>query len=164
MKFFVQCSSLFRLQKGPKTSRKKGLTKKRFLIFRHFGRLWLPKSDLSVGQAEAYCETFWRVKCMFTHRHIMSMPLFQLKHEHFSIRSARKTLDPQNEIGVDCETFWRLSPPKHRGSTSPEPSPTGDMHAYGACISAVNRTNISTLPSGPVQFARGVRRIEAHPG
>ena len=44
-----------------KTMRKKGLIKKRFLNFRHFGRFWTPNSDLSDGQIGAICETFWRL-------------------------------------------------------------------------------------------------------
>ena len=62
----------------PKNLEEKRLIKKRCLIFRHFGMLWSPNSDFSDGQAGAYCETFWRVKSMFTQRHIMPMPLFRL--------------------------------------------------------------------------------------
>ena len=44
---------------GPKHhEKKKGLIMKRFLNFRHFGRLRSPDSDLSDGQAGTNCETF----------------------------------------------------------------------------------------------------------
>ena len=66
-------------QVAQKLQKKKRLIKKRFLIFRHFGRFSSPKSDLSDGQAGANCETSWRVKSMFTQRHIMPMKLFLLK-------------------------------------------------------------------------------------
>ena len=58
--------------------KKKELIKKRFLIFRHFGRFWSPNSDLSDGQAGANCETYWRVKSMFAQRHIHVNAIFRL--------------------------------------------------------------------------------------
>ena len=62
---------------GPENEAKSvGPMKKRFLILRHARRFWSPNSDLSVGQSRAHCETFWRVKCMFTHRHITPMRFF----------------------------------------------------------------------------------------
>ena len=48
-----------------------GLIKKRFYDILLFGRFWYPNSDLSVSQAEACCEAFWRVTSMFTHRRTM---------------------------------------------------------------------------------------------
>ena len=72
-------SHIFTLHMDPKTLKKKGLIKKRFPISGHFGRFWSPKSDLSVGQAGANCETFWRVKCMFTIRHIIPHAIFWMK-------------------------------------------------------------------------------------
>ena len=71
---------------GPKNLEKNGLIKKRFPIFGHFGRFWSSKSDLSVGQAGANCETYWRVKSMFTHRHIIPNAIFRLNCAHFSIK------------------------------------------------------------------------------
>ena len=44
-------------------SKSEGLIEKRFLVFD--------------GQAGAEYETFWRVNCMITHRHIMPVSLFR---------------------------------------------------------------------------------------
>ena len=67
-----------------------------FFIFRHFGRSRSTNSDLSDGQAWANCETFWRVKSMFTRRHIMPMPF-------------REALTPKSKSG--CRTdpcVWKF--------------------------------------------------------
>ena len=62
---FMQVFSQFCLHGTPKTLKKQGLIKKR-CFFPHFGGFPSPNTDLSDGQAGANCETFRRVKCMFT--------------------------------------------------------------------------------------------------
>ena len=41
------------------------------------------------------------------------MILFRLKNTFF-IRPSREALTPKNQVGANCETFWRLLPNKHR--------------------------------------------------
>ena len=95
---------------GPTNLEKQGLIQKRFPIFGHFGRLWFPKSDLSVGQAGANCETFWRVKCMFTLRHIIPHAIFRLKSTHFSMRPSREALTPKTKPGLIVKPFGACHP------------------------------------------------------
>ena len=87
----MQSFSLFCLHIDPKN-----LQKKRSL---HFGRFCSPKPELSDGQAGANCETFWRVKAMFTKRRIMPMPFSWMKNHIFQLDPPEKHWTPKRFRG-----------------------------------------------------------------
>ena len=73
---FLQFSSHLSLQWSRKRSKSCEANYETIFDFSTFWKVLVPSSDLGVGQVGANCETFWRVKSMFTQRHTMPMPFF----------------------------------------------------------------------------------------
>ena len=112
-----------------------------------------PKSDLNDGQAGTNCETFWRVKSMFTLRHIMPMPLFLLKETHFSIRLSRDALDPKTVSGLTVKLF---------GASHPKKQELIKKHPGVAALKTLGMTSArATLP--PPRGGRQGLKFGSHP-
>ena len=83
----------------PKTMKKEA-NEETIFDFLHFGRFRSPNSDLCDGQARANCETFWRVKSMCAHLHVMPMTLFSLKRSTIFNWTFPRSIDAKIEIGL----------------------------------------------------------------
>ena len=79
-------------------------------------------------KAGANCETFWRVKSMFTHLHVMPMTLFRLHKARFSIRPSREALAPKVKSGLIVNLLAPCHPKKTQGLVKKHP--VGPPHTY----------------------------------